>query len=57
MRPRWVNCAAFHLSLFQRQPKRRLRTTTCFYEEMRAHGARKAFPLETRENPTWLPRK
>jgi hypothetical protein len=61
--------AAFNLSLFrraaisfaihwiQRQPKRRRATTTYFYEEMRARGARKAFSLVTRKNPAWLPHK
>jgi hypothetical protein len=61
--------AAFILALFrraansfavhwiQRQPKRRLATTQGFYDEMTAHGHRKAFSLVTARKPTWIPRK
>lgn len=61
--------AAFNLSLFrraaisfaiywiQRQPDKRLATTTGFYDAMRANGCRKAFSLVTTKHPSWLPPK
>lgn len=61
--------AAFNLGLFrraaisfavhwlQRQPNKRLATTTGFYDAMRANGTQKAFSLVTVRKPTWLPKK
>ena len=61
--------ASFNLGLFrraaisfavhwlQRQPNKRLATTTGFYDAMRANSVRKAFSLITVNKPTWLPKK
>lgn len=61
--------AAFNLGLFRRasmsfaihwiqiQKNKRLATTSGFYDDMRAKGARKAFSLVTTKHPSWLPLK
>jgi predicted transposase YbfD/YdcC len=61
--------AAFNLCLFRRasmsfaihwiqhQQNKRLATTSGFYDDMRAKGARKAFSLVTTKHPKWLPPK
>lgn len=61
--------AAFNLCLFrraahsfavhwiQRQPNPRRATTTGFYDDMTAHGHRKAFSLVTVRTPSWIPKK
>ena len=46
---------SFAIHWIQRQSNKRLATTTGFYDEMRANGARKAFSLVTVAKPTWLP--
>jgi hypothetical protein len=48
---------SFAVHWIQRQPNPRLATTQGFYDEMSAHGHRKAFSLVTARNPTWIPRK
>jgi hypothetical protein len=40
----------------QRCRNKRQATLSGFYDAMRAKGARKAFSLVTRANPTWLPK-
>lgn len=61
--------AAFNLSLFrraaisfaihwiQRQPDKRLATTSGFYDAMSANRGRKALSLVTTKHPSWLPPK
>ncbi len=48
---------SFAIHWLQRQPDKRLATTTGFYDAMSANGARKAFSLVSVKHPSWLPRK
>ena len=48
---------SFTIAWILRQRNKRLATTTGFYDDMRANGARKAFSLVTVKKPTWLPKK
>ena len=48
---------SFAIHWMQRQPNRRLATTTGFYDAMRANGCRKALSLLTVKHPSWLPQK
>lgn len=48
---------SFAVHWIQRQPNKRLATTQGFYDDMSAHGCRKAFSLVTTCKPSWIPRK
>jgi len=48
---------SFAITWIMHQRNKRLATTTGFYDDMDAHGSRKAFSLVTVRKPTWLPKK